>query len=115
MSESGRKVHLLYDENCSPCVGFQEEIKRRDRHGRIEPVGFEDPRIAALVPGMTREQLRNSFHLVLPDGRVLSGHRALPNLLELLPGWGLAAWFLRHAPGAEWFSEHLYVWIASRR
>ena len=115
MPEPSEKYFLLYDESCSFCVRFQAEVKHRDRRNRIVPVGFEDPRIPTLVPGMTQEQLRNSFHLVLPDGRVLNGHRAMPNLLELLPGWGAAAWLLQHAPGAEWISERLYAWIASHR
>lgn len=113
MSETERKFHLLFDEGCPLCVTFQQEIKRRDRRDRIVPVGFEDPRIRQLVPGMTQEQLRGSFHLILPDGRVLSGHRALPDLLRLLPGWSAAAWILRHAPGAEWISGRLYAWFAS--
>ena len=112
---NGGKHFLLYDEHCSLCVRFKEAVQRRDRQGRIEPVGFEDPRIPRLVPGIPQERLRSSFHLVLPEGRLLSGHRALPELLSLLPGGSLPAWFLRHAPGAPWLSKRLYAWIAEHR
>lgn len=115
MPENEGKVHLLYDEGCSLCVKFQQEIKRQDRRDRVVPVGFQDPQIPRLVPGMTPEQLRSSFHLVFPDGRTLSGPRALPSLLKLLPGWKISAWLLERTPGAGWLSERVYHWIATHR
>lgn len=112
---SDTAVHLIYDENCPLCIRFLDEVKRRDRVGRIEPVGFEDPRIRQLTPGMTEEQLRRSFHLVFPDGRVVSGSRAVPALLKLLPGGKVPGWLLEHLPGSAWLSEKLYAWIATHR
>lgn len=106
---------LLYDGECRLCVGFANEVRRRDRRGRMELVPFEDPRIPSIVPGMSGETLRNSFHLVSPDGRVVSGANAMPDLLSLLPGWKPAGWLLRRLPGAPWLSERLYAWIAAPR
>ncbi len=78
-------------------------------------VPFKDPQIAQIVPQMSREQLLNSFHLVLPGGAVLSGHRAIPELLTLLPGFKPAGWLLRHAPFGQKLSEWVYRWIAAHR
>ena len=107
--------YLLYDENCSLCVRFMQEVKRRDRRGRIVPVGFQDPRIPTLVPSMTREKLENSFHLVLPDGTVKSGPQAMPSLLGLLPGLRLVGWLLGVLPGSKGISELVYARIAAHR
>ena len=115
MRSEGRGLHLLlFDDECPLCVRFQEGVKRRDKEGRIEPVAFGDPRIGRIAAGMSREQLRSSFHLVRPDGTLVSGHRALPELLRLLPGWRLAGLLLR-LPGAGKLSEWAYRWIARRR
>ncbi len=107
--------YLLYDEGCSLCVRFQKGIKKWDRRGLIEAVGFSDPRIPQIVPKMNRDQLLNSFHLVFPDGKVLSGNRALPDLLGLLPGLKPVGWLLRCLPGVPQMGDRLYAWIARRR
>lgn len=107
--------HLLYDNHCSLCVRFKEAIRQYDRKGLIEPVGFDDPRITQIVPNMTRQELENSFHLVSPDGKLLSGHHALPALLKLLPGFGLLAWILKYCLPARWLSDRVYLWLARHR
>ena len=107
--------YLLYDSDCSLCVRFQEWIQKRDTQGVVEPVPFKDPRISQIVPQMNRDQLLNSFHLVLPDGSVLSGHRAIPELLMLLPGLRTAGWILRYTPFGQKLSERVYLWIAAHR
>ncbi len=107
--------YLLYDEECSLCVRFQKAVRGLDRRGLIEPVGFHDPRISRIVPRMTQQELLNSFHLVFPDGRVVSGHRAIPDLLKILPGCRLIGWLLKRMPFTERISERIYIWIASRR
>jgi len=107
--------HLLYDEECALCVQFQQEIARWDVHRRITPVGFKDPRIGSLVPRMNRDQLQSSFHLVLLDGSVLSGPRAMPTLLRLLPGLRWAGWLLTWLPFGGWLSDRIYARIVSHR
>jgi predicted DCC family thiol-disulfide oxidoreductase YuxK len=54
------------------------------------------------------------MHLVLPDGRVLAGADAAPELLRLLPGKGwLAPLFA--VPGVLPIARRVYGWIARRR
>ena len=107
--------YLLYDDDCPLCLHFQEWVQRRDRHHIIEPVGFKDARIPKIVPQISAERLQKSFHLVMPDGKVLSGSRAMPTLLGLLPGWKIVGWLLRVLPGANIVSDRIYRWIASHR
>jgi predicted DCC family thiol-disulfide oxidoreductase YuxK len=107
--------YLLYDDQCPLCVGFQQRIRRWDTRHRIEPVGFDDPRTASLVPQMTRAELENSFHLVFPDGKMLSGAKAFPDLLELLPRWKWLGRLLKIMPGSGIVSEWIYGKIAASR
>ena len=60
--------------------------------------------------------LAAAMHLVLPppDGRVLSGADAVPELLGLLPGKRWLAWGFR-VPGVAPVARRLYAWIARRR
>jgi predicted DCC family thiol-disulfide oxidoreductase YuxK len=107
--------HLLYDEACSICIRFKERIEAIDRHRRIEAVGFMDPRVPELVPGMSKGELFGAFHLVFPDGAVKSGNKAIPDLLGLLPGFGWIGWLLKTVPGGEKCSEKIYAWLAKAR
>ena len=107
--------YLLYDEDCSLCVRFQAGVKKRDRNNLIEPVGFMDPRIPRIVPRMSREDLLNSFHLIFPDGKTFSGNNAMPEILLLLPSLKIIGWVLKYLPGVKFFSEKIYVWVASHR
>lgn len=54
------------------------------------------------------------MHLVLPDGRVFAGGRAVPEILRLLPRGRLLVW-LWWIPGVTWLSERAYAWVAARR
>lgn len=105
--------YLLYDNECSLCVGFQQRIRSWDTDHKIEPVGFDDPRIASLVPTMTRTELENSFHLVFPDGKILSGAKAFPSLLKQLPRWRWLGRLLEIVPGSAPVSEWIYGKIAA--
>ena len=60
--------------------------------------------------------LAGAMHLVLPppDGRVLSGADAVPELLQRLPGKGWLAWGFR-IPGVRPIARRVYAWIARRR
>ena len=113
-SGTAEVYRLLYDDACSLCEAFKERVKERDRRNLLVPIPFSDPRIREMAPQLTAEELTKSFHLVFPDGRVVSGARAIPELLELLPGHKPLAWLLR-LPGAGWLSEKVYLWMASRR
>ncbi len=109
------KYYLLYDDLCSFCRRFLDWVARRDKEGLIEPVGFRDPRLPQITPSLTGEKLFGSMHLVFPDGKILSGHRAMPKLLGLLPGLAWLAWLLKILPGADWLSGRIYDWIAIHR
>jgi len=88
-------------------------VRRWDRGQRISVIPFQDEaRVAAF--GIPLPALAAAMHLVLPDGRVLAGADAAPEILRLLPGkrW-LAAGF--RIPGVRPVARRWYAWIARRR
>ena len=55
-----------------------------------------------------------AMQLVLPDGRVLAGADAMPELLRLIPRWRwMAALFA--LPGMRPLARVVYAWIARNR
>jgi predicted DCC family thiol-disulfide oxidoreductase YuxK len=106
---------LIYDGDCGFCRRSVELLRRWDREQRIALVPFQDQaRVAAF--GIPLPALAAAMHLVLPppDGRVLAGADAVPELLRLLPGKRWLAWGFR-IPGARPMARRLYAWIARRR
>ena len=96
------RTWLLYDADCGVCKVIVARILELDRRGRYRPLRLQDPRAAELLPGMSEEERMRSFHLVKPDGTVLS---AGDGLAELLPP-------LRLSPR---LSSRLYWLVAGNR
>jgi len=104
---------LIYDGACGFCQRSVDVVRRWDREQRIALIPFQDqPRVAAFA--IPLPALAAAMHLLLPDGRVLAGADAVPELLRLLPGkrwWALAF----RIPGAAPLARVVYGWIARRR
>ena len=106
---------LIYDGECGFCRRSVDWLQRWDREHRIALVPFQHrARVAAF--NIPLPALAAAMHLVLPppDGRVLSGADAVPELLERLPGKGWLAWGFR-IPGVRPIARRVYAWIARRR
>jgi predicted DCC family thiol-disulfide oxidoreductase YuxK len=106
---------LIYDGDCGFCRRSVDLLQRWDREQRIALIPFQDQaRIAAF--GIPLPALAAAMHLILPppDGRVLVGADAIPELLQLLPGKRWLAWGFR-VPGVLPVARRLYAWIARRR
>jgi predicted DCC family thiol-disulfide oxidoreductase YuxK len=90
---------LLYDADCGPCTRFRKAIEFFDSHRHIRYLSLiegDERGFLAEVPINLRHR---SFHLISPDGAVLSGADALPTLIGLLPTGRLASRFIVRAPG----------------
>src|SRR5438445_7093217 len=99
VGEPTPRAALLYDRDCGFCRWSVGNILRRDTRRTLLPIGIQSPEGQRLLTGMPEEQQLASWHLVLADGRVLSGGAAAPELLRLL-GMGARARLLSVAPGA---------------
>ena len=104
---------LIYDGECGLCRQVVAWVSRRDRAGRLAVIPFQDQAgVAAFRIPMPA--LAAAMHLVLPDGRVLAGADAAPQLLRMLPGLGwLTPVFA--VPGVLPVARRVYAWVARRR
>ena len=107
------RATLIYDGECGFCRQAVALLSRWDRDHRVTLIPFqEQARVAAFrIP---LPALAAAMHLVLPDGRVLAGADAAPDLLRLLPGkrWLASVFAL---PGVLPVARRLYAWIARQR
>ena len=106
---------LVYDGDCGLCRRSVDLLRRWDREHRIALVPFQDQASVAAF-GIPLPALAAAMHLVLPppDGRVLAGADAAPEILRLLPGKGWLVWGFR-VPGVMPLARRIYALIARRR
>jgi predicted DCC family thiol-disulfide oxidoreductase YuxK len=105
---------LLYDGDCAFCRAWVARIDRWDRHQRIELLPAGSRSQSPDLPHLSDDAVNARMHLVLPDGRVFAGGRAVPELLRLLPGGRLPR-LAFVVPGVPWLAGALYDWVARRR
>jgi predicted DCC family thiol-disulfide oxidoreductase YuxK len=106
---------LIYDGECSMCRASALWLMRWALSGgalEILPCRSEPRR--ARFPQISDAACTTAMQLVLPDGRVLSGADAVPELLRRIRGLGwLAAFFA--LPGARPVARRFYTWVARNR
>lgn len=90
---------VAYDAKCGPCTSFKRALGFLDPKRRIAFI----PLAVAVQNGSLKQvppsRRLSSFHAILPDGTVMSGASALPDLLSLLPLGPLFSNYVRSAPG----------------
>jgi predicted DCC family thiol-disulfide oxidoreductase YuxK len=106
---------LIYDADCPVCRGSVEWV----RHGASDPRTFEflpcrSPETRERFPAIAESDCLRAAHLVLPDGTILAGEKAIPEILRRLPRWRLLA-PLFSLPGAGILSRLLYRTFAAHR
>lgn len=105
---------LLWDGDCGFCQRWVRRLESRDAGDRIETLKATDRAKYPELLGITDHALNHAMHLALPDGRVLAGGRAVPEILRLLPRWRWVAWVFG-IPGVAWATDRVYGWVAARR
>jgi len=106
---------LIYDSGCAVCRGAIDWVRRNaPSPGAFEflPCRSEDTR--RRFPAVAESACLRAVHLVLPDGTVLAGEKALPEIVRRLPRWRRAA-AIFSLPGAGFLSRILYRRVAARR
>lgn len=111
---AGVRAVLIYDGSCRVCSAGRRWIERRAATGAFEFLTCQDPERARRFPWMAEAACMEAMQLVLPDGRVLAGDRAIPEILRRVRGWRrLAAVF--DLPGVDRLAPRAYGWIARHR
>ena len=106
---------LIYDSECAMCRASALWLMRLALSGgalEILPCRSEPRR--ARFPRISDEACMTAMQLVLPDGRVLTGADAVPELLRRIRGLGWLA-TLFALPGARPLARRFYAWVARNR
>ena len=103
-----QKYILAYDADCGPCSRFREIADFLDPREGIDSVSLIDADRLGLLDKIPRFVRHNSFHLIFPNGEVLSGAKAIPALTEFFPLGTLLSRGLRSAPGGQRFIDFAY-------
>ncbi len=105
---------LIYDGTCGFCQGGVSWIARRAVRGEFEFLPCQAGERRARFPWMEERACLEAMQLVLPDGRVLAGDAAIPEIFGRLKGWRWLAPLFR-APGMSLLAPRVYGWVARHR
>lgn len=86
MQSTAKPTTVLYDGSCPICSREIEQYKKADPHGDICWLDVSSPKFVAPL-GQNTEALMQRFHVIKPDGSIVSGAAAFVHLWEQLPGW----------------------------
>jgi predicted DCC family thiol-disulfide oxidoreductase YuxK len=105
---------LIYDGLCPLCQRSVAWVSRRAVRGEFEFLPCQAAERRARFPWMEERACLEAMQLVLPDGRVLTGAAAAPEIVRRLKGWRWLATVLE-LPGIGRLAPHVYAWIARHR
>ena len=106
---------LIYDGDCAMCRGSALWIMRRAlSRGALEILPCRSGVRQERFPQVSEAACLDAMQLVLPDGRVLSGADAVPELFRRIRGWGWVAGVFG-VPGVRPVARRVYAWIARNR
>lgn len=105
---------IIYDGKCPVCAGTVQWLRDKGLAGSFELLECRSEQRRMMHPEVNRDECMRAIHLVLPDGTVLAGEKALPEIISRLKGYRLAAPLFR-LPGASRISRTAYRWFAGRR
>ena len=90
---------LIWDGDCGFCRWCVARVLRLDQRRRLRPVTLQSEEGRALTAHLGREVAEASWHLAMPDGRLLSGGAAFAGLGELVPAAAPLGVLARRFPG----------------
>jgi predicted DCC family thiol-disulfide oxidoreductase YuxK len=105
---------VVYDGSCALCRGGVTWISRRAVRGELEFLPCQSAERRGRLPWLDEARCMEAIHVVLPDGRVLAGDAAIPEILRRLWGWRWLAALFR-LPGASRLGPPVYAWVARHR
>jgi len=112
LKETAQLPVMLYDGDCGFCKRRVKEWKKMTG----DHVRYEDYRaVLHDFPQLTQKQCQEAVWLVMPDGMIYSGAKAV---FKALDHAGKYRWLLRcyeRVPGFGWASERFYQLIAGHR
>ncbi len=114
MTESATRAVVIYDGACGLCGEGVAWISRRARRGEFEFLPCQAAERRARFPWIEERVCMEAMQLVLPDGQVLAGAAAIPEIMRRLKGWRWLAGVFR-LPGMGLLAPRAYARIARHR
>jgi predicted DCC family thiol-disulfide oxidoreductase YuxK len=108
------KVVLIYDGQCPICSGTVAWIKDHEKEDSIEMLTCQSDDVKKRYPLIEEDVCMQAMQLVLPDGGVLAGEKALPEIFKRLKRFHSAAALFK-LPGSGIIARNFYRWFAGRR
>ena len=106
---------LIYDADCAMCRRSALWLMRRAySSGGLEILPCRSPVRQERFPQVKEEACMGAMQLVLPDGRLLSGADAVPELFRRIHGWGWLAGVFA-LPPVRPVARRVYGWVARNR
>jgi predicted DCC family thiol-disulfide oxidoreductase YuxK len=109
-----RKAVLIYDGDCPVCAETVRWIRENERKDSFEMLPCQSGEVRKRFPLIEPAACMRAMQLILPDGKILSGEKALPEILKRLKRYSPAA-ALFSLPGSEAISRSFYRWFADNR
>jgi len=105
---------LLYDGDCPICSSTISWIKDHAQQDSIEVLPCRSDEAKKRYPQIEELDCTQAMQLVLPEGVVLAGETALPEIVKRLQRYHIAS-ILFKLPGSKIIARVLYRWFAARR
>jgi len=106
---------LIYDADCPVCRAATDWVRRNAAvPGTFEYLPCRSAETRSRFPAIAEAACLQAMHLVLPDGTILAGENALPEILRRTRRYWRAAVLFR-LPGAGILARFLYRAFARRR
>ncbi len=109
-----KQAVLIYDASCPVCSSTIKWISRNEVENSFEMVPCQAEGLSGLFPYVQRADCMKAMHLVLPDGTIIAGEKALPEIFRRLRRYRTVA-LLFKLPGAGVLCRIAYRWFAGRR
>jgi predicted DCC family thiol-disulfide oxidoreductase YuxK len=103
---------LAYDADCGPCTRFRHFVELIDSKGEFDFVSLIEADDSGLLDRIAESERHTSFHVILPDGELLTGPAAIPRLVELLPGGKTLSAMITSIPGGTHLVSIVYEGFA---
>jgi len=111
--KSGKLV-LIYDEDCLICRKSARWVEGKSKGNIFEMLPYQSEEVGIRFPFIEKAAHMKAMQLILPEGRVLAGEKAIPEIMGRLSGYRWVAWFFK-IPGSDIVSHAVYRWFAAHR
>ena len=106
---------VAYDIDCGPCRKFKQIVDYLDLYNKIDFLSLNEANSKGMLKPVPEHLRFQSFHLVFPNGRVLSGADALFDLIGILPAGIYLTKLIRKIPYHKSLVIYIYKKFAQLR